>query len=142
MRWCATKWFPEEAWKKLKARAKQGNAEIANVRVATAREIEVARETGTSAEYINETEFVIQGLSAVRDYQILRKVSHGLIQGEMEDFTRLNPDTMTFAELSYWNKWAWKLSGKIENLESIHDQCVRFLAQEHITSIHQLKHKL
>jgi hypothetical protein len=136
--------LPEIAQKKLSRRFKSNNPIITKTRVATGDEVELENAAADSSSnrkptnkttYIDETVYVIRGLTAVGTHGKLRAIEIGTLLDEAKKFSQLDPEMLDHDDLKYWNRWQSQIESKINDLKLISQECRRFLDNDNLACI-------
>lgn len=139
MHWQMTRGFQNHTLDALQLKAKLKENRIFKLREMDAREIELARETGSKETYEKVQIGIILGISAVTEYKKLRTLLNINLGDEFNQFSSVDADVLNFTELQRWNNWVNRLDKRIQKVESIITDCLRFLSESNIDTIRKLK---
>lgn len=139
MNWYITKGFQNSTLEALQRKAKLKDNRVFRLQELDAREIELARETGRKETYEKIQIATLFGISAVLDYKKLKKLLNVNLGDEVDKFKSLDADTLNYIELQFWHNWVNRLDNRIQKVEMIITDCLRFISNSNIETIRRFK---
>lgn len=133
-----TRLFDGRTANALEKMAKAGNGSVTRDVMLTRSEREMA--VGRlSQNFRTETLFIINGIRSVVAYKKLSPIAFNSISNEIDEFEGLDANSLDFKSLRAHNNWANRIEKRLDNLQNILEDCIRFLVPSNIANINARK---
>ena len=134
-----TRTLDERASRALHRKARQNDNQITRAIRLTEDEQEFDLGLRSEPRFRDETVFTMSGVTAAVTYSKLSPAKLRSLRSEIEAFADLEAESLGYLDLKRNNNWANRIDKKIDDMEAVATDCVRFLLADNRTGI--LKHK-
>lgn len=123
----------------LRNAIKNGDGVLYVERTASEKDKEIAKETGQSiGATISEEIGTLYGVVGVGELEIIRETVPRDIVPNLNKLSALNVDEAGEGELRFWAKWSGEVDGKLNRVNSILNDALRFFSRENIALLAEL----